>query len=216
MNALITYYLPTERENYAELAKLTVPLRDEYCARHRVDHLVFAGPYHNPGWYYAFQRLKLVRDLMNGRAYRYFWVLNVQALITNMTVDFEDFASPGDWMLVTRDVNSLNAGSMIFANCDWTKRWLDYIISLEPVYRNDCWYEQRAMIHNYEKPEWAEHIKILPQNTINSYDHSLYNLSTEIDGHWRPGDLTLSLPGLNLQQRLEIARSEKWQKRIVR
>ncbi len=217
---LITHYVPTESENYQELADLNIVNRDEYCNRHGYIHHVHKGSYGDPTLYYAYQRLKLVRDLMDKPdATKLFWVLNVSSIITNMLVPLEDFVNPV-WQydfLISKDVHGINAGSMIFSNTEWSRKWLDFLISLEPKYRNDDWHEQRAIMHWWMHEDWTHKIMLLQQNDINSYEYRFYPpWNEETPGQWGYGDLVLALPGIDLPRRLAITKSEQIKRYIKR
>ena len=111
---------------------------------------------------------------------------------------------------------SLNNGSTLYRRSEWTKSWIDFILSKEPEYRHDCWYEQRIMQHFWEQPQWKEKICVLPQNSINSYSYSLYppwNGGTP--GDWRSGDLVLSFPGTNMNQRVGLV-TEAIKNKVIR
>jgi mannan polymerase II complex MNN10 subunit len=225
---LLTHYLPNPSEDYSELAAITIPQREEYCRRHGYTHFVHKGPYHNVSYYYAVQRLFLLNDLMVANPHiDVWWVLNVQALLTNLTKPVED-AVPDvhDRLLdeedkhfwISHDCHGLNAGSFLVRNSEWGRTWIQ-LVADQTVNRNgpaDPWHEQRTMMNLENHVFFRDRIQIVLQNTINSYLYKLYppwNDSTP--GNWASGDLVLSLPGLDLKRRLEIVRSEEWQRRII-
>lgn len=230
--ALLTHYLPTEREDYTELAAITVPQRNDYCKRHDYQHIVYGGPYADPALYYAVQRLYLLHDQMvERRDVDVFWVLNVQGLLTNLT-------KPVIWSLgcgpsagqanlyfeankdfaVAHDCHGLNAGSFLVRNSEWGRAWIKLVADQSVASRNThAWHEQKILQDLTPNVFFRDRIQIVPQRSINSYLYELYPpWNNETLGDWRSGDLVLSLPGLTLKQRLEIVRSEKWQGRIVK
>lgn len=227
--ALLTHYLPTAAEDYTELASITVPQRDDYCKRHGYEHIVHSGIYGDASLYYAVQRLYLLHDLMTKRPdIEVFWVLNVQALLTNLTKpvahEWETTAALriGTVMIdhhfwVAHDCHGLNAGSFLVRNSEWGRAWIKLVADQSVASRNThAWHEQKIMQDLTPHVFFKGRIQIVPQSAINSYDYVLYPPWNETTpGHWQPGDLVLSLPGLTLKQRLEIVRSEKWQGRIV-
>lgn len=210
---LLTFYL----SNYQELANLIVPERRKYCEKHDYENLVVVGPYKEKDWYYAYDRLVFVRDYLDSnKNMEFIFVLNIQSVITNFTKKITDFTDDTYDCWVTKDVGGINCGSMIFRNSDWTKKWLDFIISKEPEYRNDCWHEQRCFQHNWMEPKWAHKINLLPQNSINSYLYTWFPPWNEkTSGHWKSGDFILSMPGTDLKRRLEVVRSEEMKNRII-
>lgn len=215
--AILSYYLPTKSENYEELAKLTLPNRKEYCDNFGFNHFICSGPYNDPNMYYAYQRLLLLRDLMfNTKGdIEYYWVINIQAVITNMKKNVLDYVDPEHHFWITRDINGINAGSFIVKNSDRGMDWINFLISKEPEYRNDCWHEQRVIQHNENNPNYKDVIKVLDHPSINSYFYDLYNWPDTTPGSWKQGDLLLSLPGLNLKQRLDLVNSDRIKNAII-
>jgi hypothetical protein len=212
MPALLTYTLP----NYTDLRNLVLPNREAYIEKNNFCHIDMVGPYTNRDWYYAFDRLKFIYDIFfdgyySESAFEYpepdvIWCLNAQSVITNLNKKFTDYLVDDKDFYITKDCHVVNAGSFIIRKSDWSKKWLEFILSEEPKYHNDCWQENRVMIHNYEKPEWAEKIAVIPQNTINSYFYSYYapNWGPETPGDWREGDLCISLPGTSVEKRMQV------------
>lgn len=215
--ALVTQHV-ADKGDYSQLAALTLPNRDEWCQRHGYEHIVQQGFYKNPAVYYAFDRLMLVRDLLDrADAPDIFWVLNVSSLITNISKPLVDVLDDEHDFWIAKDVHGLNAGSFVVRRSDFCRRWLDFLISMEPRYRNDCWFEQRGMMDWWQHENWTWKIHLVPQRAIQSYDYSLYRpWPPETPGNWRRGDLCLGLPGLDLNQRLAIAREWLPSDRIVR
>lgn len=235
---LLTHYLPTERENYQELADLVVPARDAYCARHGYVHHVHKGPYGNPSLYYAVQRLYLLHSLMSAPgATELYWVLNVQSILTNHTkrVDSDLWGDEPNGVhggiegysrhvgkelnhqfFIAHDCHGLNAGSFVVRNTPWGREWVKFIADETVRRAADVWHEQRTMMAYENHPFFKPFISILPQSSINSFlyrEYPPWNESTP--GDWRPGDLVLSLPGMNLARRLELIRSEEMKQRII-
>lgn len=205
---MLTQYLPTIKEDYTQLANLTIPIRDEYCAKHNYEHIVQSGPYKHPEFYYAYDRLVLLRDLLDKPgAADVFWVANVQGVVTNLNKTIESTIDDEHDFWVSKDCHGINMGSFLVRNTDWSRSWLDFIISQEPVYRNDSWKEQRCVMNWWMNEHWTWMIHLLPQRAINSYQYWRYNpWPPHTPGNWRKGDLFLNLPGLNLQERLVIVK----------
>lgn len=206
--ALLSYYT-RDHEDYLKVADINVPAREAYCKRHGYDHVVHCGPYHDPSLYYAVARIYKVYDMLfrDPNPPDFVWVLNVQAVITNQGIPVHQYTDDEHDFWITKDCHVINAGSFIVRRSEWSRRWLQAVG--EQGHRSGApWFENRAIIDMWERPEWKPYIKVLPQNTINSYRMGLYppwNSSTP--GDWRAGDLVLSLPGLNLSQRLDIIKS---------
>lgn len=207
---LLSHWLPTERENYQELADLLLPNRDRYCAAHGYTHIKHAGPYFDSSLYYAVQRLHLLLDLMNGpNATEFYWVLNIQSIITNPSVRLESFVDETHDFWAHGDINAkINTGSFIVRNSEWGRLWIRFLIE-DVKTHSHCWFENQSVIRHCESSPWREKIKIMPHPGLNSYLYAqLYNRPDCPPGQWYEGDFVLSLPGLDLAQRLSIVRSD--------
>ncbi len=221
---LVTHHL----SNHAELAEITSDSKDRYACRHGYDLLVHEGNYCE--WGFDFQRIKMIYDLLfqdrktlepdNKLIYMkqpdMVWWLGCDTMIMNHGKPVTDFLVPDDKSLyIHKDVNGINNDSFLIRRTDWSKRWLEFVMSKEPEYRGDCWESQRVFQHFVEKDEWKDGLQIMSHPGINSYFYDQYNWPDTTPGHFQKGDLVLHLPGMNLQQRLEIFRSQRVKDLII-
>lgn len=198
--SLLTFYM----DNYVELTRLVIPNRDEYCARHGYTHVVKTGPYKDAGLYYAVQRLWFLLDEMEKPgASEYWWVMNAQSVITNMTKDVMIVTDPNHHFWIARDINGLNAGVFVVKNSERGRAWIRFVAEKAP-HINHCWHEQRVMQENETNIAWADVVSVIHPSLCNSYRYSLYNWPDTTPGDWRPGDLVLSFPGTSLSERLSL------------
>lgn len=213
--ALLSYYT-RDHEDYQVVADINVPARDQYCKRHGYDHIVHCGPYHDPSLYYAVARIFKVYDMFfkSESPPDLIWVLNIQAVLTNQTIPVTQYLDDNYDFFITKDCHVVNAGSFIIRRGEWSKKWLEMIMDRAPKVGGP-WHENRVVIDEWEKPEWKDHIKILPQNLINAYNYELYapNWGKTTPGHWQKGDLVLSLPGINMAKRLQLIK--EFQSKII-
>ena len=219
--AIVTQHIP----NYQSLADLTVPNHEEYCKRHGYQHIVKIGSYGDAARYYGFQKAEFILDLFFNPAKAgiaesdspdIIWSLNLPSVITNMTKPVMEGLKEDADFWISKDCHDINAGSYLVRKSEWSKRWLEFIVSEEPEYRADCWAEQRVVIHNHDKPEWKTRISIEHQRLLNSYNYLLYSPWNSCTvGDWRPGDLVLSFPGMNLEQRIGLV-TEALKNRVTR
>lgn len=209
---LLTFYT----KEYQKLADMVMPNKNEYCTKRGYEHIVKIGPHKDANLYYAIDRLFYIYDLLFTNNYDLdaVWILNVQSLITNYDKKIEDlieekfdsltrtFPKPYDFF-ISKDVGGLNAGSFIVRKSDWNRTWLQLIMTLAPSI-NHCHHEQWVMQLYHDKPQFINNIKLLKQNDLNSYDYTYYapNWGITTPGHWQPGDLALSFPGMDLNKRL--------------
>ena len=211
MKVLVTHYFP----NYQELANITNPNKQKYCDQHGYVFMPYCGDYIalDPG----FQRIKILRDLLNIQTVEYIFWQGVDTMVMNFNKKWDEFIDEEHDFFITKDNNDaqINADSFIIKNTDWSKKWLEMVLSKESEYSSDCWKEQRCMMHNQDKPEWKDKIKILPQNSINSYFYDLYKWPETSKGHFQKGDYLYHGPGLSLQERLTLFTSPRVQDNIV-
>ena len=220
MNLLIvTHYL----ENYSQLGELTTKNKGNYADRHGYDLFAQIGNYCD--WGFDFQRIKIIYDLLfkdraemreNGRPLGYMkipdviWWLGCDTMVMNMTKPVTDFLMPENKSLyIHKDVNGINNDSFLIRRTEWSKKWLEFVMSKEPEYKGDCWESQRVFQHYVEKPEWNNQVEILSHPGVNSYFYDEYNWPETTPGHIRKGDLLLHLPGMRLDQRMNIFTSQR-------
>lgn len=200
---ILTHYITQDKGDFQQLADLTIPIRDRYCARWGFKHVVHNGSFHNPNLYYAIQRLHLILDLMaKPDATEWYWVINIQAVITNHAINVLDFTDETHDFFITRDVNGLNAGSFLVKNSEKGREWLRFVAE-KAAFTNHCWFEQHICQENENNPLYKDRIKVLDHPSINSYWYREYLLPDTTPGDWRPDHLLLSLPGMDLGQKLD-------------
>lgn len=192
--ALLTFYTP----DYQDLADITTPHRESYCKRHGYLHFVRTFPYKNKEHYYAFDRLTYIRDLLvERRDIDIIFCINVQSSIMNHSKKIEEFIDNEHDFFITKDNGErlINAGSFIVKNTNNAILWLNHLLSFEDIHNKLDQKEQEIIEREHNNPKFSSFIKILPQNTINSYNYIYYNIPDTISGHFKRGDFILSLPG---------------------
>lgn len=207
MNLLIlTHYLL----NHQELGAMTSANKKRYADRHGYNFFEQIGNYCE--WGFDFQRIQLIYDKLfkSESPPDIIWWLGCDTMIMNQTKKVTDFLLPEDKSLyINKDVNGINNDSFLIRRTEWTKKWLEFVMSKQPEYKNDCWESQRVFQHFVETDEWKDGLKILDHPAINSYFYDRYSRSEETPGHFNYGDLLLHLPGMTLQERLDTFRSER-------
>lgn len=204
-----------------KMAALTVPNKLEYCRRH-------GYAFHWEPWQQAmfpgFERLPVLIHLLRCGYYDWIFWLGTDCLITNLKTRIEDLVDPAHGIILACDFCQIQFDSFLI------QRRHGGLEILEEVWnhRNHPigeWYEQStldALMHNYNGT-----VKIVPQRTLNSYDHRLYAdwgeknhlvpLGQDIygnDGRWARGDFVFHIPGRPLETKLKALRSKLHQ--IVR
>lgn len=197
--------------NYAGIADVTVPVMLEYCARHGYEFRQILLPGTGADYYYKkneyFRRLFL-------DDFDYIFYLDVDAVITNLTVKLESFIDPGYSLFITKHLGELNGGALMFANDFWGNELNDTILKVRADFDN----EQNAIDSFMNYAPFRKHIKVLPHPAFNSFDYSLYpecpTIRGKEQGHWHEGDFVLHTPGLGIEHRIQVLK--QYTNKIIR
>lgn len=219
-------------DNYHDLAAVTVPIKESYCQKWGYDFICKTSDFFYPNTYngvasdllIGFEKLKMVLDVFEEKPHLD-WIhwSGTDVLITNFNVRCENIIDDDYHVVVCFDANGMNVDSMFIRNSRIGRGLMRWILDNIETYRHHYWYEQQAMIDFYfQAPLGKEIIKALPQRVMNSYIYDLYPEwrgrphidHTGHDGDWREGDFMLQLPGLPIQQRIDVMKDIE--KRIIR
>ena len=152
---------------YIELADITVKENKiPYCKRHGYNlHAKTSEFEYDMG----FSKIKFILDLMEENSYEWIYWCGTDTMIMNHSIQLEDIIDD-DYHFIIAECGGpqLNADSFLIKNSKEGREWLELILSLREEYKNDCWLEQRAMMHNCEKSPWVDYIKFVPPRTFNS------------------------------------------------
>lgn len=209
---LTAYY-----DNYKPLANIVVPNLQGYCQKQGYGLYDYVLP--QEGIHYSFKRVEMLRKLFDYHKIDVIFCTDIDILITNYNIKIESFLSDQHDFFITKDVNGINAGNFIIKNTEWSRSFLDFILSKKDSFDND----QNVIEAFKDEAEWKPKIKILSHPTINSYPYDYYAPSwgvigdrvierpTEKEGDWKEGNFLMHLPGMNLEKRLEILKDvEVW------
>lgn len=195
-------------QNYQSMADITWTQNKKlYC-----DH--WGYPYHikTEGFTFvpSYEKIKFMLDIMNEHPeYDWLYWAGTDTLITNFYIKLESFVDDNYHFIISKDINGINADSFMIKNSKESKEYFEFIWSLAPKYNSHMFWEQQAIIDNFE--QFKHIIKIVPQKTFNSYlyrqlywqmHHSSID-QTGHDGQWVPGDFLLHVPGSSMPK-LEI------------
>lgn len=190
-------------KNYQELADITWTQNKKlYCEQ-------WGYPYHikTDGFTFvpSYEKIKFMLDVMNEHPeYDWLYWAGTDTLITNFYIKLENFIDNDYHVIMAKDINNINADSFMLKNSKESKEYFEFIWSLAPKYNSHPWWEQQAMIENFD--QWSHLFKIVPQKTFNSFLYKqlywgIYKSSidkTGHDGQWEPGDFLLHFPGTGL------------------
>lgn len=209
---LTAYY-----ENYKSLANLVVPNLQGYCMKQGYGLYNYILP--EEGAHYSFKRMEMLRKLFDYHKIDVILCTDIDILITNYNIKIESFLDDKHDFFITKDVNGINAGNFIIRNTEWSRSFLDFILSKKDSFSND----QNVLESIKDDIFWKPKIKILPHPSINSYHYHEYGENwgvigdrkierpTEEEGDWQAGNFLLHLPGIPLEKRIEILKGvEVW------
>jgi hypothetical protein len=189
---------------YAEVAAVTVPIMEEYSKIHG----------------YLFHEIKIADNAMPYSKIEYMkklsetdielvWYLDVDAVVTNLTIPIETFIDDKHDFFITEDFNELNGGSVIIKNNDGGRWMIDFILDHRGAYNN----EQNVLNAMRYRDDIKAHMKILKHPSINSYNYNLYpeckEMITREQGNWHEGDFVLHVPAIPISQRAQILNDVK-------
>lgn len=173
----------------------------EYCEKHGY-HLFLIEYPEPPKSDMGYDKLKRAKKLFEAD-YDIVWCLDADANITSHKYRVEEFVNDTDYLFISKDVNSINAGSFILKKSEWTNTFIDYCLGKRGQEKMYC--EQNA-IEAYMQEFGTDKIRILNHPSINSYKYQYYkehNISEPGQGQWVNGCFVLHLPGIGIDKRIE-------------
>ena len=209
---LITLY----HENYQSLADTVLPNWWEYCLRHNYELLVCNRPY-GPDSPIGFQKTRFVYDNLFGTENEWdiAMVLDLDIMVTNMTVKVENFIDEEHDYFVTTGFNGLCNGSYIVKKTPQGRKILEFMLANKHGRNN----EQDTLKYHLDDPELVGHIKLFPYNAFCSIylKHYPEHSDVPLQGcNWEPGDFLLHLPGRRLDWGINLFNSPEVKDKIVR
>lgn len=195
--------------NYQPLADLVLPNISSYCNRHGYELVTICkgGQFQSNS---GFEKIKVIRELFEEGNIDLIWCPDLDIIVTNPEIKLESFLEERKDFYICEDINGLNSGSTIWRNTQWSKDFLDYILSEQNKYPN----EQEIIQTQFYFIKYQA--KILGHPSINSIAYDYYlptygsikgtqkEIPTERQGNWNKNHLCLHLPGFPLTRRVEI------------
>ncbi|USW51846.1 Putative glycosyltransferase 34, nucleotide-diphospho-sugar transferase [Septoria linicola] len=190
----------------------------EYAVKHNYDLVFDFEPSrgHGKSW----EKLNITRDtiqkvLSGEKQYQWVWMLDYDTLIMNSAVKLEEvvekalaFAKEEGksrqaiQMILTRDCEPINAGSMIFRTTPWMlemiEEWRAHEVIVDPAEGDRL--EQGSLRDMVEKNVFsvAEKSVVVPQTWMNSYPEELtcYDPRDKaLERPWKRGDFVIHFAG---------------------
>jgi hypothetical protein len=222
-NAVATLHTPW---NFQELADLTNPNKERYCAKRGYDfHPRFSNfdydkyrvdpnrPMGLSNWHGGFQKIGHVLDLLKSGEYEWVFWLGCDTVITNFDIKIKDITDSNYHFIIANDCNEWNSDSFMVRSSEEGIAWMECLDNSVDKYIGHIWGEQQAMIELREP--YKDIIKIVPQEDINSYEYSIYptpqhQAGRDIlgnNGRWTKGHYVVHWPGTTLAHRLQLAKN---------
>lgn len=195
-------------ESWQELADIVLPNLKKYAKK----HLYYTHIEKYEKEFSGFEKLVWCKKLLE--EYDVIWSLDMDTFITNHTIRIEQFINKGSnyrLFFITKDYNGINAGSFIIQkdtlNAGAHEWLLNEFLNKQGVGGVYCEQDAISLWHKEHERTMKTLVDILPHPSINSYKYELYPeipYQTHEQGQWQKGDFILHLPGIGINQRVEI------------
>lgn len=222
--AILNAHLP----NYNALAQLTTwKNRREYCQRYGYHLQVKTDGWKMPAVHpVTWDRLKLMRDMVQSGKWDWVYCCGTDTYHTNMTIPLESLIDDAFHVIASPDwCAPIQADSFLVRNSKEGLGWLNMLLGLYEKYKNHVWVENQAMVDTLEANKAI--IKILPQRRLNAYHYpvfwTMYPGEKKVkdgidyfgnDGQWKPGDFLIHWPSIPLARRIDLC--HVYEKFVVR
>lgn len=189
--------------------------KQEYASKHDYD-LIWS--FSRPSYAKIWDKLEMIRHAFQAtiendkKKYDWIWMLDYDTLITNPKISIKDIIKQSlDFaeaegknrdevqLILTRDCEPLNAGSMFFkvSKSPWMLEFLDaWRSGMKP---NDPEYTEQDMLRDMLKQNvlhTADKSVIVPQTLFNAYPEELHQCRDERDPRsWEEGMFVIHFPG---------------------
>ena len=196
-------------QGWQDIARIVIPNAQKYADKHGYELLVkkYPEPYLSD---FGYKKLEQIRGIFEHGDADIVWSLDLDTLITNHNYKVEDYLKEGSDFFITKDVNGVNGGSFIVRNTKWSMEFMDWLLGKKGEEKMYC--EQDA-IRAYMEEYPVSPVCVVGHPSFNSYHYSLYpqfeNITSEEAGNWYEGNFVLHLPGLGIEQRIEILKNTK-------
>jgi hypothetical protein len=188
-------------ENIKELSDLSYGSYVAYCLKNNIDlerHQI-TDTDRPPSWY----KIKLILSEFDKGHDWVMWV-DADTLLVNNDFDITQLLDDVSEIIISKDINVMNCGVMIWRNNPRTRDILNAIWE-STEFMHHPWWENAAFLNLYDKNllGMQDVVKIVPQNILNAYDYNLYHTSHE-NGQLNDQSFIFHLPGLPYDVRLFV------------
>ena len=154
----------------ASIAEQSVPNKQRYCGAHGY-RMIFRNDGFDVQRPLAWSKIRFLRERLGDFDWL-FWS-DADSLIMDPSRRLEEFIDDAYDVVITQEdlgvgVFNLNTGQIFVKNSDWSRRFLDEVYA-QTQFTTDRLWENRAVIHLWEREDLSGHIKVLAQTMLNSY-----------------------------------------------
>ena len=183
--------------DYADLAAVSQPGKEEYCARHGYKFVHDQRPLYQP--HLGFERMAVVQELLGHNDL----VLSVDtdAMMMNHTLKAERLYREGKGLVISEDLFGLNDGVFAAFNTTLTHQFFSVYLTL--AQQNGA-NSQALMRHLLDLDLYRDMVVKVPQREINAYRNLLYNRPPWFTGNYEPGDWICQYPGMTKEARIPL------------
>lgn len=119
----------------------------------------------------------------------------------NHAIALESLVDDNFDIVLTRDCNGINTGSVLWKNSPWTHKFLKQVYDTHndtTITSIHSWWEQAGIIHLLQDPDNMFHVRVLPARSMNAWPRAQVTCSHQV---YQPGDFVVHFPG-DLRQEL--------------
>jgi hypothetical protein len=196
-------------ERFKTLGDISSSQIIKYCEYHGFGYQIFKidnltkRPY---SWMKILLMAYLIRQDIKMCNDWFLWV-DADAVIVKLNYDIVneiiDKVPPETAIIISKDLNGINAGVVIFKHDKFTEKLLGKIWSMNQYIFHE-WWEQAALIELIDQ-NWADlqqKVFYVPQRILNAYTYELYNQSNP-DGELCAESFIYHVPGRPLAERIQ-------------
>ncbi|KAL7752897.1 hypothetical protein RI367_001900 [Sorochytrium milnesiophthora] len=180
----------TDKSSY--FAQMSMKDKEFYAGLH--DYAYIAEPSWVPSRKAVWSKLVSAKRAFEA-GYEWVWLLDLDTVITNKKLQAHKLTEAipeGYDVVISRDCNALNAGSVLLRNTPWTLSYLERLNNTwgHEVSVNEDWQEQAAFIYlDGNDPVVKKHTLLVPQWSFNAY---VPESSCQVEGRgWQSGDFVV-------------------------
>ena len=178
--------------DYADLAAVSQPGKEEYCRRHgyKFEHCV--TPLDDA---LGFERMDVVRNLLP--SYDLVLSVDTDAMIMNHTIRAEWLHSP--MLAISEDLLGVNDGVFAMTNTPLAHQFIAVYMSMRSQGNS-----QQVMTHMMGIDLYRNMTRKIDQKALNAYRNELYGRPDWFTGNYEPGDWICQWPGMTKEARIPL------------